>query len=207
MSTIKTDWSIEGKRRPVLIAASTHESEESIILEAFDGIKDVLNDALLILVPRHPERFKKILNLIKDEGFEVAQRSKQEDVTKDTHVLLGDTMGELDFLYSVADVAFVGGSLIDHGGQNLLEPAAIGLPITSGPSLRNFQEVASELEDAGGLTIVNSSNELIKAFIDFIEQEGLKEESGEASKDVFLKNRGSLEKIRSKLVPVLNKIL
>ena len=207
VSTIKTDWSIEGKQRPVLIAASTHESEESIILEAFDGIKDVLHDALLILVPRHPERFKKILNLIKEEGFAVVQRSKRQDVTKDTQVLLGDTMGELDFLYSVADVAFVGGSLVDHGGQNLLEPAAIGLPITSGPSLRNFQEVASELEDAGGLTIVNSSNELIKAFIDFIEQEGLKEESGEASKDVFLKNRGSLEKIRSKLVPVLNKIL
>ena len=207
VSTIKTDWSIEGKQRPVLIAASTHESEESIILEAFDGIKDVLNDALLILVPRHPERFKKILNLIKDQGFVVAQRSKREDVTKDTHVLLGDTMGELDFLYSVADVAFVGGSLIDHGGQNLLEPAAIGLPITSGPSLRNFQEIATQLEDAGGLTIVNSSNELIKAFINFIEQEGRKEESGKASKDIFLKNRGSLEKIRAKLVPVLNKIL
>jgi 3-deoxy-D-manno-octulosonic-acid transferase len=207
VSTIKTDWSIEGKQRPVLIAASTHESEESIILEALHGIKDVLNDALLILVPRHPERFKKILNLIKEQGFVVVQRSKQEDVTKDTQVLLGDTMGELGFLYSVADVAFVGGSLIDHGGQNLLEPAAIGLPITSGPSLRNFQEVATQLEDAGGLTIVNSSNELIKTFINFIEQEGLKEESGEASKEVFLKNRGSLEKIRAKLVPVLNKIL
>ena len=207
VSTIKTDWSIEGKQRPVLIAASTHESEESIILEAFHGIKDVLHDALLILVPRHPERFKKILNLIKEEGFAVVQRSKREDVTKDTQVLLGDTMGELDFLYSVADVAFVGGSLVDHGGQNLLEPAAIGLPITSGPSLRNFQEVATQLEDAGGLTIVNSSNELIKAFINFIEQEGRKEESGKASKDIFLKNRGSLEKIRAKLVPVLNKIL
>ena len=207
INTIKADWSIEGKERPVLIAASTHELEETIILEAFHGIKDVLSDALLVLVPRHPERFKKILNLIKDEGFEVAQRSKQENVTKDTQVLLGDTMGELDFLYSVADVAFVGGSLIDHGGQNLLEPAAIGLPITSGPSLRNFQEVATQLEDAGGLTIVNSSNELIKTFINFIEQEGLKGESGKASKEVFLKNRGSLEKIRGKLVPVLNKIL
>ena len=207
INTIKADWSIEGKERPVLIAASTHELEETIILEAFHGIKDVLSDALLVLVPRHPERFKKILNLIKDEGFVVAQRSKQEDVTKDTQVLLGDTMGELDFLYSVADVAFVGGSLIDHGGQNLLEPAAIGLPITSGPSLRNFQEVATQLEDAGGLTIVNSSNELIKTFINFIEQEGLKGESGKASKEVFLKNRGSLEKIRGKLVPVLNKIL
>ena len=153
VSTIKTNWSIEGKQRPVLIAASTHEPEESIILEAFQGIRAVLSDALLVLVPRHPERFKKVLNLIKEEGFAVVQRSKQEDVTKDTHVLLGDTMGELDFLYSVSDVAFVGGSLIDHGGQNLLEPAAIGLPITSGPSLRNFQEVATELEDAGGLTI------------------------------------------------------
>ena len=207
ISKIKADWSIEGKERPVLIAASTHELEETIILEAFHGIKDVLSDALLVLVPRHPERFKKILNLIKDEGFEVAQRSKQENVTKDTQVLLGDTMGELDFLYSVADVAFVGGSLIDHGGQNLLEPAAIGLPITSGPSLRNFQEVATQLEDAGGLTIVNSSNELIKTFINFIEQEGLKGESGKASKEVFLKNRGSLEKIRGKLVPVLKNIL
>ncbi len=207
INTIKADWSIEGKERPVLIAASTHELEETIILEAFHGIKDVLSDALLVLVPRHPERFKKILNLIKDEGFVVAQRSKQEDVTKDTQVLLGDTMGELDFLYSVADVAFVGGSLIDHGGQNLLEPAAIGLPITSGPSLRNFQEVATQLEDAGGLTIINSSNELIKTFINFIEQEGLKGESGKASKEVFLKNRGSLEKIRGKLVPVLKNIL
>ena len=207
VSTIKTNWSIEGKQRPVLIAASTHEPEESIILEAFQGIKAVLGDALLVLVPRHPERFKKVLNLIKEEGFAVVQRSKQEDVTKDTHVLLGDTMGELDFLYSVSDVAFVGGSLIDHGGQNLLEPAAIGLPITSGPSLRNFQEVATELENAGGLTIVNSSSELVETFINFIQQEGRKKESGEASKKVFLKNRGSLKKIRSELTPVLNKIL
>ena len=207
VSTIKTNWSIEGKQRPVLIAASTHEPEESIILEAFQGIKAVLGDALLVLVPRHPERFKKVLNLIKEEGFAVVQRSKQEDVTKDTHVLLGDTMGELDFLYSVSDVAFVGGSLIDHGGQNLLEPAAIGLPITSGPSLRNFQEVASELENAGGLTIVNSSSELVETFINFIQQEGRKKKSGEASKKVFLKNRGSLKKIRSELTPVLNKIL
>ena len=185
VSTIKTDWSIEGKQRPVLIAASTHESEESIILEAFNGIKDVLNDALLILVPRHPERFKKVLNLIKDEGFIVAQRSKREDVTKDTQVLLGDTMGELDFLYSVADVAFVGGSLVDHGGQNLLEPAAIGLPITSGPSLRNFQEVATELENAGGLTIVNSSNELIKTFIILFNKKGERKNQEKLRKKFF----------------------
>ena len=207
VSTIKTDWSIEGKQRPVLIAASTHEPEESIILEAFRGIRAVLSDALLVIVPRHPERFKKVLNLIKEEGFAVVQRSKPQDVTKDTHVLLGDTMGELDFLYSVSHVAFVGGSLIDHGGQNLLEPAAIGLPITSGPSLRNFQEVATELENAGGLTIIDSSSELVKVFIEFIQEEGRKKESGEASKKVFLKNRGSLEKIRSELSPILNKIL
>jgi 3-deoxy-D-manno-octulosonic-acid transferase len=207
VSTIKTNWSIEGKQRPVLIAASTHEPEESIILEAFRGIRAVLSDALLVIVPRHPERFKKVLNLVKEEGFAVVQRSKQEDVTKDTHVLLGDTMGELDFLYSVSDVAFVGGSLIDHGGQNLLEPAAIGLPITSGPSLRNFQEVATELEDAGGLTIVNSSKQLVETFLDLIEEEGRKKAAGEASKKVFLKNRGSLKKIKSKLTPVLSRIL
>ena len=116
-------------------------------------------------------------------------------------------MGELDFLYSVSDVAFVGGSLVDHGGQNLLEPAAIGLPITSGPSLRNFQEVATELEIAGGLTIVNSSNQLVQTFVKLIQKEKFKEEAGEASKKVFLKNRGSLEKIKLKLVPILSEIL
>ena len=207
VSTIKNNWSIEGKTRPVLIAASTHEPEENIILEAFQAIREIFGDALLILVPRHPERFKKVLNLIKDRELAVVQRSKKEDVTKETQVLLGDTMGELDFLYSVSDVAFVGGSLIDHGGQNLLEPAAIGLPITSGPSLRNFQEVATELEDAGGLTIVNSSKQLVKTFVDLIEGEGRKKAAGEASKKVFLKNRGSLKKIKSKLTPVLSRIL
>ena len=81
------------------------------------------------------------------------------------------------------------------------------MPITSGPSLRNFQEVATELENAGGLTIIDSSSELVKVFIEFIQEEGRKKESGEASKKVFLKNRGSLEKIRSELSPILNKIL
>jgi len=207
VSNIRASWSIEGKQRPVLIAASTHDLEENIILEAFQAIKEIFNDALLILVPRHPERFKKVLNLVIAKELVVVQRSKKEDVTKETNVLLGDTMGELDFLYSVSDVAFVGGSLVDHGGQNLLEPAAIGLPITSGPSLRNFQEVATELEIAGGLTIVNSSNQLVQTFVKLIQKEEFKEEAGEASKKVFLKNRGSLEKIKLKLVPILSEIL
>ena len=207
VNTIRTNWSVGGIRRPTLIAASTHESEEEIILEAFKIISKSFTDALLILVPRHFERFKKVFALIKGKELIVVQRSKKDDVMDETQVLFGDTMGELDFLYSVSDVAFVGGSLIDHGGQNLLEPSAIGLPIISGPSLRNFQEVARELEVSGGLTIVNSSQDIADIFIGFIQEDELRTKAGEASKKVFLKNRGTLEKIQSELNPVLDSIL
>ena len=96
-SSIRESWSIEGKRRPTLIAASTHEGEEVIVLDAFKIILETINDALLILVPRHIERFERVKSLIKKEGFNLSSRSKKEDVTKDIQVLLGDTMGELNF--------------------------------------------------------------------------------------------------------------
>ena len=112
-------------------------------------------------------------------------------------------MGELSFLYSLSDVAFVGGSLIDHGGQNLLEPASLSLPIISGPSLRNFQEIALELESVGALKIITSSQDLSSYFLDLIENENNRRISGESANKVFIKNRGSLNLILEKLNPVL----
>jgi 3-deoxy-D-manno-octulosonic-acid transferase len=203
IDNIRSEWSVNGQRREVLIAASTHDPEEKIILDAFNEIKGQLNNPLLILVPRHPERFEAVLELVLSNNLKVSLRSKKQDVSEGTDVLLGDTMGELSFLYSLSDVAFVGGSLIDHGGQNLLEPASLSLPIISGPSLRNFQEIALELESVGALKIITSSQDLSSYFLDLIENEDNRRISGESANKVFIKNRGSLNLILEKLNPVL----
>jgi len=193
--TIKQDWSIDGELRPILIAASTHETEEDEVLKAFKKILISSPNALLILVPRHLERFDRVKKIIQASGLALVSRSKKEDVKKNTQVLLGDTIGELNFLYSLSDVAFVGGSLIDHGGQNLLEPAAQGLALISGPSLRNFSDISDQLIKKEGLTVIRSAEELSEKFIELVETPDVLKKSGEAAFEVFMTNRGALEKI------------
>ena len=193
--TIKQDWSIDGKYRPTLIAASTHETEEEEVLKAFKQILKSSPNALLILVPRHLERFDKVKKLINTSGLTLASRSKKEEVKRSTQVLLGDTIGELNFLYSLSDVAFVGGSLIDHGGQNLLEPAAQSLALLSGPSLRNFSDISEQLIKKDGLTVIRNAQELSDEFVKLINNQDELKEKGEASFGVFMDNRGALQKI------------
>lgn len=193
--TIKQDWSIDGELRPILIAASTHETEEDEVLKAFKKILISSPNALLILVPRHLERFDRVKKIIQASGLALVSRSKKEDVKKNTQVLLGDTIGELNFLYSLSDVAFVGGSLIDHGGQNLLEPAAQGLALISGPSLRNFSDISDQLIKKEGLTVIRNAAELSEKFIELVENPDVLKKSGEAAFEVFMTNRGALEKI------------
>ena len=205
-SSIRDSWS-EGEQRPTLIAASTHETEEEFVLDAFLEILEEAKDALLIIVPRHPERFETVFEYIQNRDLSVARRSKKEDVTPETKVLLGDTMGELNFLYSVSDVAFVGGSLVDHGGQNLLEPASLGLPLSSGKSLRNFQEIADELQEDKALFLIEQQEELSDFFIEMISKPRKSAKIGKASAKVFEKNRGVLIKINKFLNKPLSKLL
>jgi 3-deoxy-D-manno-octulosonic-acid transferase len=157
-------------------------------------------------VPRHLERFKKVHSILRGSGLTFAQRSKKEDITPKINILFGDTMGELNFLYSISDAAFVGGSLIDHGGQNLLEPASLGLPLISGPSLRNFQEIADQLQSVKALNIVNQSSEIASIFIKYIENEKERASASRSAKEIFLKNRGALQTIEEKLQPFLRNI-
>ena len=205
-SSIRDSWS-DGGQRPTLIAASTHETEEEFVLDAFLEILGEAKDALLILVPRHPERFETVFEYIQNRDLSVARRSNKDDVTPKTKVLLGDTMGELNFLYSVSDVAFVGGSLVDHGGQNLLEPASLGLPLSSGKSLRNFQEIADELQESKALFLIEEQKELSDFFIDMISKPKKSARIGKASAKVFEKNRGVLIKINQSLNKRLSKLL
>ena len=198
-NSIRESWSKNGTKRPTLIASSTHESEEKFVLDSFKEVLSLIPQSLLIIVPRHPERFDQVYRLISETTLLVARRSKKEDVTENTQVLLGDTMGELNFLYSVSDIAFVGGSLIDHGGQNLLEPAALGLPICSGSSLRNFQEIADELQDNDALFIVRNEKDLTDFFLKLINNPSDMKEIGNKSQRVFQKNRGALDKITTLL--------
>ena len=151
------------------------------------------------MVPRHLERFETVKKIIQRYELRLASRSKKSEVTDDIEVLLGDTIGELNFLYSLSDVAFVGGSLIDHGGQNLLEPSAQSLALLSGPSLRNFSDVSNQLKENNALEIVNNSMELAEVFISFAKDESLLRTKGASAFNVFMSNRGALKNILTRL--------
>ncbi|WP_407278737.1 lipid IV(A) 3-deoxy-D-manno-octulosonic acid transferase [Aromatoleum evansii] len=134
-------------RRPVLLAASTREGEETLILDAFRA--QAPDDALLALVPRHPQRFDEVARLVEARGFKLQRRSDETAVAADTRVWLGDSMGEMFAYYAAADVALIGGSWLPFGGQNLIEACAVGTPVVLGPHTFNFAQVA-ELAIAAG---------------------------------------------------------
>lgn len=158
-----------GKDRPVWIAASTHDNEEQQILEVHREILTTLPNALLIIVPRHPERFSKIYDLSIENGFKTEKRTGYQP-THDLNtcqVYLADTMGEMLILLEAADICFMGGSLIGNkvGGHNVLEPAALNKAIMIGPSYYNFKEIVDELNTIGAINIINSPKEIILPLI------------------------------------------
>lgn len=144
--------------RPVFLCASTREGEEALILDAWP--RDA--QALLILVPRHPQRFDEVATLVADKGFALQRRSDDALVTAGTQVWLGDSMGELFAYYAAADIAFVGGSLLAFGSQNLIEPCSVGTPVLIGPSTFNFAEAAREALAAGAAVQVKDGPSLVR---------------------------------------------
>jgi 3-deoxy-D-manno-octulosonic-acid transferase len=183
-----------GAYRPVWIAASTREGEEERILEAFALVKKQLPNCLLILVPRHPERFEKVKDMCRNRLYSVITRSSQYLCTENTDILLGDTMGELMLFYGSADVAFVGGTLLPYGGQNVLEPALFGLPIITGPHLFNFSEAARLLQDAHALVITDHVDTLAHEVIRFLQDAELRKATGERAQKVVEDNRGAVDR-------------
>lgn len=184
---------IDGER-PVWIAASTREGEEEKVLTAFKICLAEIPDLLLLLVPRHPERFRSTARLCVDHGLTVVKRSEGTSVSELVNVLLGDTMGEMLTYYSVSDLAFVGGSLVDTGCQNVLEPAALGLPVFVGPSQFNFQTICEQLEEAGALQTVADERALAEAVIDAFSDTAKRTAMGKAGQQLIRENRGALER-------------
>lgn len=190
---LRTDW--QADERPVWIAASTHAGEDESMLAAHRQLLASHPDALLILVPRHPERFGSVHDLCLQQGFVTVRRSSGQAVTTETTVLLGDTMGELLFLYALADVAFVGGSLVPNGGHNLLEPAALAKPVLSGPHLFNFLEIAAMLREAGALQEVNDAAALAAAVQRLIGRPEMAKAMADAGLRVMKANQGALQRL------------
>lgn len=184
-----------GNSRPIWIAASTHPGEEEQVLAAFETIRKEFPKSLLILVPRHPDRFVSVAELLKKKGHSVISRSSGERVTVDTTVFLGDTMGELGLFYAVSTVAFVGGSLVPVGGHNLLEPAALGVPVITGSYVHNFVDISRLLLDAGALVKVSNSKELAEAVLYWFKNAVACQEAGMRGKQVVAENRGAVEQI------------
>jgi 3-deoxy-D-manno-octulosonic-acid transferase len=198
----QNEWSVDA--RPIWIAASTHAGEDEIILQAHGELRARFPQALLILVPRHPERFDTVARLLDREGFVYQRRSARTSVAVETTVLLGDTMGELLLLLGCADIAFVGGSLIARGGHNSLEPAAWGLPILTGASDFNFREISALLQQAGALQIVPDAAALTQTLIELISDPSLCARRGDSARRVVEENRGALHKLLAEIDAVIS---
>jgi 3-deoxy-D-manno-octulosonic-acid transferase len=179
----------------VVVAGSTVKGEESAVLTAFARLRQTTPDALLVLAPRRPERFGEVDRLARDRGYRTVRRSDLPiDSEPAAEVVVLDTIGELAQLYQIATVVFVGGSLVDHGGHNILEPAVYGKPILFGPHMQNFKEAAREFVERGAATEVQSERDLADALVMLIADPGLRARQGAAARALVESSRGAKDK-------------
>lgn len=190
--------------RPVWIAGSTHPGEEKVVLAAHRLVRARFPDALLILVPRHTNRFGDVASMLRDDEIPFVRRSRGDACAPSTQVMLVDSLGELVTFYAAADVAFVGGSLVPIGGHNLLEPAALGMPILSGPHTFNAEEIAELLVDEGATTIVHDARELASKVTQLLGDPEERKREGSLARGVLEANRGALARLLELVAPLLS---
>jgi len=189
--------------RPAWIAGSTHDGEEQQLLDAHAALLRTFADAILMLVPRHPQRFEAVANLLTRRGIRFDRRSIAAAVRPDAQVLLVDTVGELAALYAAADVAFVGGSLVPVGGHNLLEPAALGVPVLTGPYNGNSKEIAQSLLQRGGAVEVADAHDLAERLRQFFADPILRQRVGSRGREFVELHRGSVARLLGLIDPLL----
>ena len=178
--------------RPVWIAASTHEDEEAAVVATHRRLRERWPDLLLLWAPRHPERFPRVVEQAQAAGWKVATRRKSQWPGADDAVFVIDTLGELMSFYACAQVAFVGGSLQPVGGHNLLEPAAVGTAMVTGPHLHNFTDISRRLKEAGALLVVADAESLAEAVADLLQDAALRLRMVAAGHALVEKGRGAL---------------
>ncbi|WP_299667107.1 lipid IV(A) 3-deoxy-D-manno-octulosonic acid transferase [uncultured Psychromonas sp.] len=190
-----------GQDRPIWIAASTHKGEDEQLIKAHQQLLSKKPNALLILVPRHPERFLSVQILAEQTGLSVTTRSSQQAIAENTQVYLGDSMGEMMVLLGAADVCFIAGSLIGDkvGGHNLLEPAALKKPILTGPSYFNFKQITEQLVELGACKICQNSNQITHSLMQLFDNKKMRLEQGKIAFSFVQKNQGALQKTIEKM--------
>ncbi|WP_343291118.1 lipid IV(A) 3-deoxy-D-manno-octulosonic acid transferase [Vibrio harveyi] len=183
-----------GQNRPVWIAASTHKGEDEQVLAAHKRVLESHLGALLILVPRHPERFDDMYDLCQQQGFETVRRTTQENVANSTQVYLGDTMGEMLLLLGAADICFMGGSLVGDkvGGHNVLEPAILKKVVITGPSYFNFKDIVNDLIQANGMLVSKDSAGIGNHLTHLISEPHSQHVYGQNAYEYAVKNQGAL---------------
>ncbi len=186
---------IWGSQRPIWIAASTHEGEEAMILNAARQIRSACPELLLIIVPRHPERFDKVSAISQKAGFKTLRRSENRPCPSDVQVLVVDTMGELPLFYAASDIAFVGGSLVPVGGHNILEPAALGRPIITGPHYFNFNDITKQFLKADAAILINNTEELAETVIMLFKSTAQRHNMGDAALKIIANSQGASKRL------------
>ncbi len=189
--------------RPVWVAASTHDGEEDKVLAAHRKLLKRFPRLLLLLVPRHPERFAEVRDRVKRKKFLVVSRTEERACPPEATVFLGDTMGEVPMFYAASDVAFVGGSLVPVGGHNLLEPAAQALPVVTGPHLYNAQDIADMFVEMKACQVVKNADELSTAVADLLDNPENAAEMGQNALTLLEQNKGALARLLVLLEPLL----
>lgn len=180
-------------QRSVIVAGSTMEGEEDLVLEAIARVPGGFESAMLVLAPRHPERFDPVAERVEGLGHSIARRSQISDAPPRPDVFLLDTIGELGRAYGLAQAAFIGGSLVATGGHNPLEPAVWSVPVATGPYVHNFREVYDEMLGEGGAVVVSDSQALCAQLGDWLQNPDRARRAGTAGQRVVMRNRGATE--------------
>jgi 3-deoxy-D-manno-octulosonic-acid transferase len=192
-----------GASRPIWVAGSTHAKEEEALVAAHARIRERFPKALLVLVPRHPPRFGDVASMLKEKGIRFVTRRSAAPVTSETEIYLLDTLGELPPFYAAGDVAFVGGSLVPIGGHNLLEPAALSLPIVAGPHNFNSADIAKLLIAGGAVRIVHDAREAAAVIAELLADPAARAQMGARGRKAVDDNRGALERLMAFIEPLL----
>ncbi|MEZ5562353.1 MAG: lipid IV(A) 3-deoxy-D-manno-octulosonic acid transferase [Gammaproteobacteria bacterium] len=194
---------LQAPERPVWVAASTHEGEETILLAAHALVRQQHPQAMLLLVPRHPERFAEVAALIEGSGLGHVTRSSAAVADQRVTVFLGDTMGELMTFYAAADVAFVGGSLSAIGGHNLLEPASLGMPVITGPHNENAADICALLVACGAASVVSDAAGVAAEVCRLFSDPAERQRRGAAGQAAIADNSGALERLLRLIDPLV----
>lgn len=185
-----------GAQRPIFVAASTHQGEDEQVLDAYQAVLQQYPDAMVIIVPRHPQRFDSVAKLAIERGLTVHRRTDTTPIKANTQLYLADTMGEMLVMLATADVTFMGGSLVGKkvGGHNLLEPAAVAKPAITGPSFYNFEDITQQLLAAGAIEICQNSHQLAQQLVTLFNDPERQQHMGAQGQKIVIENQGAVNK-------------